>query len=224
MSISALLSRLDFTALLDQRGRMLQLQCALPQLALVPERLVLREAVSQPFELVLDALSSSVNFELKTLIGEQISVRLLQPSGSYKAFHGYVFEAAQLGADGGLARYRLVMRPWLSFLSLRQDAFVFQDKTAREIIEEVFKDYPAANFRFDITEALRTRSLCVQYRESDFAFVTRLLAEEGLSYHFEHLDGAASGDKPAHAMHVLVVTDRASERPSLGTEIGRAHV
>ena len=58
-----MLSRLDFVALLDQRGRTLQLQCALPQLALVPERLVQREAVSQPFELVLDALSSGVNFE-----------------------------------------------------------------------------------------------------------------------------------------------------------------
>ena len=225
MSISALPSRLDFVALLEQRGRMLQLQCALPQLALVPERLVLREAVSRPFELALDALSSSVNFELKTLVGEQISVRLLQPTGEYKSFHGYVFEAAQLGADGGLARYRLVMRPWLSFLALRHDTFTFQDKTVREIVEEVFKDFSAANFRFELSAdnsaQVHPRSLCVQYRESDLAFVSRLLAEEGLSYHFEHLEGA-SGDgdaanAPIHAKHVLVITDRASVRPSLGT-------
>ena len=106
--------RLDFTASYQQQGRMLQISTALPWLALLPERLTLHEALGQPFELAVDCISTSAYFELKRLIGEQMSLRLLQPDGSYKPWHGYVFEAAQLGADGGLARYRLVMRPWLS--------------------------------------------------------------------------------------------------------------
>ena len=217
-ALGTITTRLDFTALLDQRGRLLKVESALPSLALIPERMVLREAMSQPFELVLDCLSTSAHFELKLLIGEQISVRLLQPDGSYKPWHGYVLEASQLGADGGYARYRLVMSPWLSLLGLRRDAFIWQDKTALQIIEDLFADYPQANFRIEVTEPLRVRSLCTQYRESDLDFVSRLLAEEGLSYHFEHLEGdaAASADQTAQARHVLVITDRTAPRPDLG--------
>jgi type VI secretion system secreted protein VgrG len=128
------------------------------------------------------------------------------------------------------ARYRLVMRPWLSFLGLRRDSFVYQDKTVRQIVEDVFKDYACANFRFDTSLELRPRSLCTQHRESDLAFVSRLLAEEGLSWHFEHQDEAAAQPSAARpqaeaatepptpqARHVLVITDRSSPRPALGS-------
>lgn len=215
-------SRLDFAALLDQHGRLLQVESALPTLALVPERMVLKDAVSRPFELVLDCLSTSAHFELKRLIGEQLSVRLLQADGGYKPWHGYVFAAAQLGADGGLARYRLRMGSWLGFLAERRDAFVFQDKTTLDIVEEVFKDYPQAHYRIDVSAqargALRLRSLCTQYRESDLDFVDRLLAQDGLSYHFEHVDGQAAKDVDSRgqARHLLVIGDAAAPRVDLG--------
>lgn len=212
MALAEITSRLGFSKLLEQAGRMLQLESALPTLALVPERMVLREAVNQPFELVLDCIGASAYFELKPLIGEQLSVRVLQHDGSYKPVHGYVFEAAQLGSDGGFTRYRLVMRPWLSFLALRRDAHVFQDKTAREVVEAVFARYPFANLRWEAGDTLRVRSLCTQYRETDLAFVQRLLAEEGLSYHFEHAAEAAEGQ----ARHVLIVCGRDTARPDLG--------
>jgi type VI secretion system secreted protein VgrG len=220
-ALKAIASRLDFAALLDQRGRMLKLQSALPELALIPERLVLREAAGQPFEMVLDCLSTSRHFELKKLIGEQLTVLMLQADGAYAPWHGYVFEAAQLGADGGLARYRLVMRPWLSFLAERTDSFVYQDQSAAQIIESVFADHPSANFELRIAEPLRSRSLCVQYNESDFEFVLRLAAEEGLSLRFEQLTGEAAeaADKARQARHKLIITDPTSEpgaRPDLG--------
>ena len=217
--IGELASRLDFSSLLDQRGRMLQVSTALPTLALVPERMVLRESMGQGFDLVLDCISTSAHFELKLLIGEQITLRLLQGDGAYKPIHGFVFEAAQLGADGGVARYRVAMRPWTAFLAHRRDSFVFQDKTAQAIIEDVFADHAQANFRFELTEPLPTRSLCCQYRESDLDFVCRLLAEEGLSWHIEHLSGdaAAAADQSGHSRHVMVITDRGSARASLGT-------
>jgi type VI secretion system secreted protein VgrG len=220
-ALKSLTSRLDFAALLDQRGRLLQLQCALPALALIPERLVLREAVSQPGEMVLDCLSTSRHFELKRLIGEQITVSVLQSDGAHAPWHGYVFEAAQLGADGGLARYRLVLRPWLAFLALRTDSFVYQDQTAAQIIEAVFADHPVANFELQLAEPLRQRALCIQYNESDLAFVLRLMAEEGLSFRFEQLSGeaAAQADQSKHARHQLIVSDRRSQRqarPDLG--------
>jgi type VI secretion system secreted protein VgrG len=88
----------------------------------------MREAEGQGFELILDAVSTSAYLPLKSLIGEQMTVGLRQADGRYAPWHGYVTEAAQLG-DGGLARYRLVMAPWLAALQLRRDSFVFQDKT-----------------------------------------------------------------------------------------------
>jgi len=119
------------------------------------------------------------------------SAQTTQADGRYVPWHGYVKQAAQLGSDGGLARYRLTMGPWLDWLSLRIDSFVFQDLTAIEIIERVFADYPASQWRLELNEAtvagLRKRSLCTQYRESDLAFVSRLLAQEGLHFWFEHL-------------------------------------
>jgi type VI secretion system secreted protein VgrG len=219
--LKSITSRLDFAALLDQRARMLKLQSALPELALIPERLVLREAVGQPFEMVADCLSTSRHFELKQLIGEQLTVSLLQSDGAYAPWHGYVFEAAQLGADGGLARYRLVMRPWLSFLAERMDSFVYQDQSAAQVIEAVFADHPSANFELHIAQPLRQRSLCVQFNESDLDFVLRLVAEEGLSLRFEQLSGEAAeaADKARQARHKLILSDAQSEpgaRPDLG--------
>jgi type VI secretion system secreted protein VgrG len=117
-----------------------------------------------------------------------MTVGLRQADGRYAPWHGYVTEAAQLGSDGGLARYRLVMAPWLAALQLRRDSFVFQDKTVQQILDDVFADYPRpVALGPGRAEALRTRSLCIQYRESDWAFVQRLLASEGLSWHIEHL-------------------------------------
>jgi type VI secretion system secreted protein VgrG len=218
--LAVLTSRLDFAQLLDQRHRLLQVHTALPALSLIPERMVLREAVSQPFELQLQCLSTSAHFELKQLIGEQISLSLLQSDGQYLPWHGYVLAAAQLGSNGGLARYALTMGPWLSYLGQRRNSRVFHDQTALQVIEAVLADHqPQAHWRLEVNETLRVRSLCTQYRESDLAFVQRLLAEEGLSYHFEHLNGqaAANADAAQHARHVLVITDRLAERASLGT-------
>lgn len=218
--LAALTSRLDFARLLDQRHRLMQVHTALPSLSLIPERMVLREAVSQPFELQLQCLSTSAHLELKTLIGEQISLSLLQSDGTYVPWHGYVFAAAQLGSDGGVARYALTMRPWLSYLAQRRNCWVFHDQTALQVIEAVLADHhPQAHWRVEVTEALRVRSLCTQYRESDLAFVQRLLASEGLSYHFEHLSGQQAADAGAakHAQHVLVITDRMAQRAELGS-------
>lgn len=205
---------------LEETERLITLRTALPALNLVATRLVMREAEGQGFELILDAVSTSAYLPLKTLIGEQMTVGLRQADGTYAPWHGYVTEAAQLGSDGGLARYRLVMAPWVDMLKLRRDSFVFQDKTVPQILDDIFADYPQAQWRWELADAsaLRTRSLCIQYRESDWAFVQRLLASEGLSWHIEHLgeEDAATADEQGKARHVMVITDAGAERADLG--------
>lgn len=203
---------LPLADLLSQNDRLLQLDCALPAGTLIPRRARIAEAVNAPSSIELHALSPSAELDVAALVGSQVSLQLLQADGSRRPWHAYVFEASGLGADGGLAAYRFRLGSWLDFLRLRRDSFVFQDKTALQIVEEVFADLPCANWRTNVTETLRTRSLCIQYRENDLDFVTRLLAEEGLSYHFEHAD-AVDGAK---AGHCLVIQDRTASRASIG--------
>lgn len=191
--------------------------------ALVPVRATLHEAVNQGFTLVLELLAEPSPQGLRTLVGEALTLRLKQADGRYTPWHGCVAEAVRLGRVGALVRWLLLLRPWLSWLALRQDSFVYQDRTALQIVESVFADHPGAQWRIDCAEAtlqtMRVRELCIQYRESDLAFVTRLLAQEGLHWHFEHVDeggGAGGAGGSAAARHVLVIADARHRGPDLG--------
>ena len=124
---------------------------------------------------------------------------------------GHVTAVALEGSDGGLARYRLVMEPWLAFLGHRQDSWVFLDKTVVQIIDEVLADYQgqgrlAPAWRWDLADAsvYPQRSLCTQYQETDLAFVQRLLREEGLFGWFEH---SVAADDDSLGRHCFVIAD-----------------
>jgi type VI secretion system secreted protein VgrG len=202
---------------LSQHARLLTLASAqdgsLPE-SLVVERFSGREAVNALFGFDIDALSISTDLDLTDFIGTELTVGLLQPDGSRRAWHGLCTAASWLGADGGVARYRLRLEPALAMLALRRDSWIFQDKDAREIVCELLADYPQVRFDFDVTQPLDRRPICTQYRESDLDFLTRLLASEGLSWRFEH----------DHACHRLVIFDARALAPSTpGGAILRFH-
>ena len=175
-------------AALSQNARLLQAQTPLGD-ALTVERLHLREGVSELFALTLDCLASSAELDVEPLLGKEISVSLLLADGGWRRWHAVVEGVDALGADGGLARYRLHAAPWLATLRLRRDSFVFQDKSVTDILTEVFADYPLASFAFEITEPSAPRPVRTQYRETDLDFVLRLMAEAGLSFRFDHEQG-----------------------------------
>lgn len=199
-------------ASLSQNARLLQVETALGE-ALAVERMHLREGVSELFTLTLDCLSSSAELDIESLLGKEISVSLLLADGGQRRWHAVVEGADALGADGGLARYRLHAAPWLATLRLRRDSFVFQDKSVTDILTEVFADYPLAAFAFEITEPLAPRPIRTQYRETDLDFVLRLMAEAGLSFRFEHQQGDGQADGGG-ARHRLVVFDARAEQPA----------
>jgi type VI secretion system secreted protein VgrG len=202
---------------LSQHARLLTLASSqdseLPE-ALVVERFTGFEAVNDLFRFEIDALSVSTDLELSMFIGEELSVGLLQPDGGRRDWHGLCTQASWLGADGGMARYRLRLEPALSLLALRRDSYIFQDKDARDIVTELLMDYPQLRFDFDLTQRLSTRPICTQYRESDLAFFKRVLASEGLSWRFEH----------DQAGHRLVIFDaRSLPPPTPGGDTLRFH-
>jgi len=200
---------------LSQHTRLITLASAqdsgLPE-SLMAERFSGREGVNELYAFEVDALSVSTDLDLTIFIGEELTVTLLQPDGSKRAWHGICTEAAWLGADGGVARYRLQLEPVLSLLRLRRDSYIFQDKNAQDIVTELLADYPQLRFEFDVTQTLEPRAICTQYRESDLEFFTRLLASEGLSWRFEH-DQADDESKDGQAKHKLVIFDSKARAP-----------
>lgn len=201
------------TSFFEQDTRLVRIESALDSTALVVERVRWSEAVDALFEGEVDCLSLSAHLDIDTLIGTEVSLRRTTDEGE-RAWHGYVVRIEHRGADGGLARYRLTLAPWAAWLQLRLDSYVWQDRNVRDIVEDVFREYPQANWRWDATRELSQRTVCTQYRETDLAFVQRLLAEEGLNLRFEHPDEAT--DKTEHARHCLVVFDDDNDLPDLG--------
>ncbi|MCK0746839.1 type VI secretion system Vgr family protein, partial [Chromohalobacter nigrandesensis] len=172
-----------------------------------------------------DCISQQGDLELKTLMAQPARLSILQADGGYRQLHGLVAEAALLGEDGGVTYYQLTLVPWLKMLALGRDSRIFQDRSVVEVLTQVFDGHELARgrYRFDLRRDYPARSYCVQYRESDFNFISRLLEEEGLWYYFEYAgndDGndedddnsgkVASGngrDSQSFDGHRLVITD-----------------
>jgi type VI secretion system secreted protein VgrG len=213
---------------LSQHARLITLASAqdsgLPE-SLVAERFTGREAVGELFAFDVDALSTSTDLDLLLFIGEELTVGLLQPDGSRRMWHGLCTMASWLGADGGVARYRLRLEPALSMLSLRRDSYIFQDKNVRDIACELLADYPQVRFDFDISQELLPRAVCTQYRESDLDFLTRLLASDGLNGRSApHPAGDPEDGAHAQAKHRLLVFDSGAAAPAMpGGDMLRFH-
>jgi type VI secretion system secreted protein VgrG len=228
MNLKEGFNRLTAALSIAQHKRLLQLETALPSATLVVERAQWSESVNgfdqpavlAPLVAVVDCLSTSAHLELKALIGEQMSLRLMCADASYRTWHGYVAQAAQLGSDGGLARYRLQLVAFTHLLGLRQDSRVFLGQRADEIIGSVLRAYPQANFKLELSpEALAAapvRGTTTQYRETDAAFVQRLLSEEGWNHRLEHSDDGKPLSAAKAAKHCLVIHDAQAKRPELG--------
>ncbi len=210
-------------ALLGQQTRQITLETALTSDNLVVERFTAREAVSASCVLQVDCLSPLANLDTAQLASQEATLRLMLADGSRRAWHGYVTDCAALGGNGGLARYRLRIGPWLDRLHTRRDCFVYQDKTALEIIEDLFADYPVAHYKLAVSQPCAKRSICCQYRETDYDFVMRLLAEEGLSLRIEHEQGDARRDGNAQSRHCVVIFDNDAERPACAQPDIRFH-
>ncbi|NGZ85330.1 type VI secretion system Vgr family protein [Duganella aceris] len=139
-------------------------------------------------------LSTNAHIALRPLLGQPASLMVSLADGSRTTFHGDITQAAMLGSEGGLARFRLRLTPWLWRLGQVRNSRVWQDKTVIEIVDEVFEGYaPLAQWRWSeeaepfMADAV-ARSYCCQYRESDLDFVRRLLTEEGLAWRCEQLE------------------------------------
>lgn len=203
-------------ALIGQQNRLLKLTTILGDDMLVPQRVIGHERLGRSYEYAMDVIAVRHDVELKKLIAQPVTLWLQQADRSYSPVHGYVHTVKRLGSDGLLTYCQMCFGPWLHFLKFRRDARIWQNKTADEILVDVFRGHPQAqgNFRFVLSVPVATRSYCTQY-ETDWNFVQRLMEEEGwYSYHEQKADGTG---------HVLVITDSTDRLKAISPERVQFH-
>ncbi len=154
------------------------------------------EGVSTPFEFRL--VIAAETMPLEALVGRPARLTI-EGLDSARHVHGMICEAGYVGESAGRTLYELTLVPELWRLGQRFDCRVFQGKTTPEVVAAVLKlaGLAASGQRFELTGSYAPHDYCVQYRESDLEFVSRLLEDAGIHYYFEH----------AEERHVLVLTD-----------------
>ena len=156
-----------------------------------PDQLLIRSAtVSEQLgcltAIELELLSPDEAIELDKLLGRGISVELALDGDATRFFHGLVAEYSQTGRVGNYASYSARVVPWLWLLTRTSDCRIFQQKSVPDILKAVFRDSGTSDFDDALSGTYQPRDYCVQYMETDFNFVSRLMEEEGIYYFFRH--------------------------------------
>jgi type VI secretion system secreted protein VgrG len=175
-----------------QKNRELAIETPLGEDALLLISMSGTERLGRPFEYRLELASQNGKIKAEKIVGQNVTVRLELGGGRTRFFNGQVNHFTQLTTGGKLARYRATVVPWLWFLSRTGNCRIFQEKTVPDIIKQVFRDRGFTNFEDGLSGSYQTREYCVQYRETEFNFVNRLMEQEGIYYYFKHENGKHS--------------------------------
>jgi len=159
------------------------------------DKLVLRsmyghEELGRPFRYELDLVSKDPDIDFSAVLGQTMSIELERPDGLTRAFAGYVTEFALVGGAGRNVHYRATLRPWLELLAQTTNCRIFQHMTVPDVIKQVFRDAGFSDFEDRLTESYASLEYLVQYRESDFAFISRIAERAGIYYYVTHAPGS----------------------------------
>lgn len=160
-------------------------------------RLTGYEEMSRLFEYEVELLSEKKQIDSSQILGQDLTVTVELPAGGYRYYHGFVTRFRQQGTSGDFFRYRAILRPWLWFLTRSSNCLIFQELSVPDILKKIFQENGFSDFQLHLTQTYAPRDYCVQYRETDFNFVSRLMESEGIFYFFTHEQGK----------HTLVITD-----------------
>src|SRR6266436_4152271 len=159
-----------------------------------------QEGISRLFRISAEFLSENASIDFTKIIGQQVCISLTLADGSKRYFNGHVSRFSQTGMDERFTHYHAEIVPWLWFLTRRADCRIFQNMTIPDIVAKVFKDRGFGDFRNSLQGGFEQREYCVQYRETDFNFVSRLMEQYGIYYFFEHEQNKHTlvmGNKPS---------------------------
>ncbi|WP_223512930.1 type VI secretion system tip protein VgrG [Pseudomonas sp. GL-R-26] len=172
--------------------------------ALYPESISGEEPLNGLGKQTLNGLNDGTSLTLTTAVATHVTTTLHNDAQT-RPLDALVAEIRQLPADATAERYQLVLRPWLWWLTLASNNRVFQNLSTSDIVTTIFKAHGFTDFTLKLTGSYTPREYCVQYGETDFAFVSRLLEEEGIFWFFTHEDGK----------HTLVLGDSNDAFPQI---------
>lgn len=151
------------------------------------------EQLGRPFRYQLELASENHQIKYQDIVGQNVTIRLNLPKDEIRYFNGFISSFTQEPGTTRLASYRATVVPWLWFLTRTADCRIFQEKTIPDIIEQVFTDLGFSDYdASDLKGNYRIWPNCVQYRETYFNFVSRLMEQEGIYYFFKHENGKHS--------------------------------
>jgi type VI secretion system secreted protein VgrG len=209
-----------------QDNRSIAISTPLGKDKLLLKSITLTEQMGRPFVMKADLLSEDIGVDFLELIGKGVSVRWRMPDqggeGKKRFFSGYISSFVQLPRAEGFYRYQATIVPWLWFLTRTADCRIFHsamseppdEMTVPGIIKKIFKDHGFDDFTSALTASYRTLDHCVQYKETDFNFVSRLMEQEGIYYFFEH---AEDGGVVKHKLKLADAMSAHSEFPDFAT-------
>lgn len=187
-----------------QTERFLALTTSLGEDVLVIEKITGTESLGSLYDYRIVASATNDQFDIDDIVGTKAHVKMenaAMEGPEHRYISGIISQVDHVGFDShGRSLYELSLVPWLWLLTRTSDCRIFQSLTVPEIIKKVFGDLPGADFQMDLKAQYPEREYCVQYRETDFNFVQRLMEHEGIYYFWEHKEGA----------HTMVVCDHMS--------------
>jgi type VI secretion system secreted protein VgrG len=179
-----------------------------PGFTLVFDGMTATEELGRPFLIELNLSSGKARGNIESTLGSSVTLTMTDAVQGKTYFNGILTRASFTGLSGGVFRYHVELRPWLWLLTQTQDCRIFQNQSVWDIINAVFK-----NQGFDAIKDNRQNQAgsivleyCVQYRESAFDFVCRLMEQFGIYYYFQHTSG----------VHTLVLADDPNSHSSIG--------
>lgn len=162
-----------------------------------------KEKLSELFEYTVETVSETKDLSFDSIVGKPVSVTL-EFTNSYKRYiHGIATTFTQARTDKTpetdthITVYHITLRPWFWFLTLTKNCQIFQNMSTPEIIKAIFSELGFSDFKDSLKGTYTKREYCVQYDETAFAFISRLMEDDGIFYFFEH----------AEAKHTLVLAD-----------------
>ena len=167
----------------------ISLKSPLPAADLLFESMTASAGLSMLGETQLGLVSARPDLKPEALLGKPMTVTVNLADDAKRYFHGYVTRFGIGLRRGPYFGYQASVRPWLWFLTRTADCKIFQDLSVPDIVKKVFDDHANAHFEFKLFRSYRKWVYCVQYRETDFNFIARLLEHEGIYWYIEHGDG-----------------------------------
>jgi type VI secretion system secreted protein VgrG len=164
------------------------------------------EGISELFRFELDLIAeNATDVPFDRLLGEKATVSLGLPAGGKRYFNGIISRVSQGARDQTFTSFRAELVPRIWLLTRIAQSRIFQQLPVPEILQQVFT---GLDVRFELQGTFEPRDYCVQYRETDFSFVSRLMEEEGIYYFFTHADEG----------HTMILANTPRSHPALNPE------